>query len=72
MSTHNKYKQWMEMLNTGERRTLKEEGAFLFIKITKPIELYKIDKGIIPQSIKNQNKCDHLLFDRSGLEECLT
>ena len=71
MSTHNKYKHWIKMLNTGERDSLKEEGAILFIKATKPIELYKIDKGIIPQSIKNQNKCDYMLFDRPGLESKL-
>jgi hypothetical protein len=45
MSTHNKYKQWMKTLNAGERDRLKEEGAILYIKTTKPIELYKIDKG---------------------------
>ncbi len=62
MSKQSRYDKWREVLDVGQRKTLREEGAILPIKAKNQIEVYMVDKGII-QEIQNQNKCDYLILN---------
>lgn len=63
MSLQSRYGNWIRILHSGQRTTLREEGAFLFIRAQDDVLIIKVDGGVIPHEIQNQLKCDFLIHD---------
>lgn len=60
-----KYPEYTEQLNVGDRRTLREEKAVLFIKAVQPLQVVEVDKKVIPER-PNQKMCDYFIQTTNG------
>lgn len=63
MQIKNKYNQYKEVIKSGQRKTLRDDGVFLPISATSELEIFTVDKGIIPNNIQNQKKCDFFVYN---------
>ncbi len=63
MSIQSEYSEWKEVIDPGQRKTLREQGSVLPIKAINQIDVYHIDHGIIPDTLQNQNKCDYFIYN---------
>lgn len=63
MSLQSRYGNWVSILRSGQRATLREEGAFLFIRTQDDVFIIQIDGGVIPNEIQNQLSCDFLIHN---------
>ena len=46
MQIKNKYNQYKEVIKSGQRKTLRDDGVFLPISATSELEIFTVDKGL--------------------------